>query len=103
MNENTGYQHLERRPCSHYKQLFVKGKKIRADVLYGYTVGEDSRTPQEVARDYHLPLEVVQEAIDYCLHNPDILQQDRDRELASAREYELKYPPIVPPDYVPEP
>jgi uncharacterized protein (DUF433 family) len=102
MNTSNGYQHLERRPGSKYKQLFVKGKKIRADVLYGHTLGEDARTAEELARDYHLPLEVIQEAIMYCIQNPEELQKDRDMEEASTREFESKYPPIVPPDYVSE-
>src|SRR5207253_5591628 len=102
MNENNGYQHLERRPGSNYKQLFVKGRKIRALILYSQTVGEDARTPEEVAEDYHLPLEVVREAIDYCVHNPDVLREDYDRETANLKEFWEKYPPVVPPDYVPE-
>ena len=102
MNENNGYQHLERRPGSNYKQLFVKGIRIRAEVLYRETLGEDARTPEEVAKDFHLPLEVVQEAIDYCIKNPLVLRQDLERETESAREYEAKFRPLVPPDYVPD-
>jgi uncharacterized protein (DUF433 family) len=102
MNENNGYQHLERRPGSNYKQLFVKGRKIRALILYSQTIGEDARTPEEVAEDYDLPLEVVREAIDYCIRNPGVLREDYDRETANLKKYWEKHPPVVPPGYVPE-
>jgi uncharacterized protein (DUF433 family) len=102
MTNSNNYQFLERRPDSNYKQLFVKGRKIRAEVIYRQTVGEEPRTPEEVARDYNLPLEAVREAIDYCLHNEDVLQEDRDREMAMIRARGLDKPPLVPPDFKPE-
>lgn len=102
MNENNGYQHLERRPGSNYKQLFVKGRKIRAIVLYSLTRGEDAQSPAEVAKDYDLPLEVVNEAIDYCQRNPDVLREDNERETAKLKKLWEKHPPLVPPGYVPE-
>ena len=102
MTNPNGYQFLERRPDSNYKQLFTKGRKIRAEVLYRQTVGLEPRTPEEVAQAYNLPLEAVREAIDYCLHNEDVLQEDRDRELAMIRSLGLDKPPLVPPDFKPE-
>lgn len=102
MNQTNHYQHLERRPDSNYKQLFVKGRRIRAQVLYRLTVGEDPRTPEEVARDYELPLEVVQEAIHYSQHNEGLLRQERDQELEMIRRRGLDKPPLVPADFRPE-
>jgi uncharacterized protein (DUF433 family) len=102
MSEANGYPHLERRPGSNYQQLFVQGRRIRAEVLYRQTVGVEPRTPEEVARDYDLPVEVVREAIDYCLRNEDELRQDRERELANIRADELLHPPLVPPGSAPE-
>jgi hypothetical protein len=46
MTITNGYQHLECRSGSNYKQLFVKGRRIRAEILYRQTIGNDSRTPQ---------------------------------------------------------
>jgi uncharacterized protein (DUF433 family) len=102
MNDTHTYEHLEARPGSNYRQLFVKGKRIRAEVLYRQTIGLEPRTPEEVARDYDLPLDVVREAVDYCLHNPDTLQQDRDREWTSILAYQRDHPPLLPPDYRPD-
>jgi uncharacterized protein (DUF433 family) len=97
MTSANGYQHLEHRPGSNYKQLFIKGRRIRAEVLYHQTVGGDARTPQQVAHDYDLPVEAVKEAIDYCIRFPEVLQRDRDRELVKIQEYERLHPPLLPP------
>ena len=85
--------------CSNYRQLFIKGRKIRACIIYGLTVGEDSRTPEEVARDYEIPLEAVQEAIHYTLHHDDVVRADSEREKQSLRELWQRQPPIVPHDF----
>jgi uncharacterized protein (DUF433 family) len=103
MSDPNSYKCLEPRPCSNYRQLFIKGRRIRAEVLYRETVGEDPRTPEEVARDFDVPLEAVQEAIHYCVHNEEFLRQEREREEAEWREFEKKYPPLRPPDAQPEP
>jgi uncharacterized protein (DUF433 family) len=102
MTNSKSYQFLERRPDSNYKQLFVKGRKIRAEVLYRQTVGLEPRTPEEVANGYNLPLEAVLEAIHYCINNEPLLRQERDQELAWIRARGLDKPPLVPPDYKPE-
>src|SRR5258707_15844684 len=102
MSEN-GYQYLERRPGSNYKQLFVKARRIRAETLYRETVGLEPRTPEQVAYDLDVPLEAVLESIHYCVHNEPFLRAERDRELESIRADGLDKPPLVPPDYIPEP
>jgi len=84
------YQFIGPRLGSNYRQWFVKDRKIRAEVLYGQLLGPDARTPEELASDYNLPPEAVWEAIDYCLHNEDVLQQDFDEEKAAeGRRIEL--------------
>ena len=102
MSEEKVYRYLEPRPCSSYRQLFTKGRKIRAEVLYRQTVGEDPRTPEQVAEDYELPLEMVLEAIDYCIRNEDLLRKERDQDLRAERALGLDKAPLVPPDYRPE-
>ena len=83
MSTQRTYKHLEPRPCSLYRQLFVKGTRIRAEILYGLTVpAEDGEvyTPEEVAADYGLPLDVVLEAIEYCRSDPPEIAADHARE-----------------------
>jgi len=101
MNGPTEYPHLEPRPCSNYRQLFIKGRKIRAEVIYRQTVGLEPRTPEQVAEDYDLPLEAVLDAIHYCQHNEPVLRADRDRELAEILADEAIHPSPKPPDAPP--
>src|SRR5437773_7314123 len=79
----TIYAHLAANPKSAYKQLFIKGTRIRAEVIYGMTVdGSEPMTPDEVAADTGLPLEAVKEAIAYCKSNPSEIAQDHAAEEA---------------------
>ncbi len=79
----TPWKYLEPRPKSFYRQLFIKGTRIRARILYGQYMNEESpMTPEEIAADRGLPLEAVKEAIAYCQTNPPEIEQDFRREEA---------------------
>ena len=81
------WKHLERRPGSSYHQLCIKGKRIWAWTLYCELVNQkEPRTPQELAEDWRIPLEAVQEAIAYCQTNAPELREDyrKDEVLAEA-------------------
>lgn len=99
MATHVPYQHLETRPRSHYRQLWVKGRHIRAEVLYRLTVGLEPHTPEEVAQDYDLPIEAVKEAIDYAVRNQKLLDTERAREKARLEQLGLDKPPFVPADH----
>lgn len=100
MSEKHEYQYLLADYWSPYKGLFIKDpRKFRAEWIYRETVGEDARTPEEVAADFDLPLEAVLEAIHYCTHNEEFLCQEWEKEEVEWREYEKRHPPVVPPDY----
>jgi uncharacterized protein (DUF433 family) len=79
------YQHLEPRPGSNYRQFFLKGRRIRAAVVYEAIHGPDPHTPEEFARDYDVPLDAVREALDYVVHNLPLIEAERDREAADVR------------------
>ncbi len=79
MARQVEYHFLKPKPGSNYRQLFVNGR-IRAEVLYRETIGAEPLTPEQVAREYGLPVEAVEEAIDYCEHNPELLAEERRRE-----------------------
>jgi uncharacterized protein (DUF433 family) len=79
------YQHLEPRPGSNYRQLWLKGRRIRAAVVYEAIHGPDPRTPEEFALDYGVPLEAVLEALDYAERNRSLIEEERDREAARIR------------------
>src|SRR5438552_2927069 len=82
--ESTGdYKHLKPKRGSRYQQLFFG--RIRAEVLYRETVGPEPLAPEEVAREYDVPLEAVLEAIDYCTKNKELLDAERAREDAAIK------------------
>jgi hypothetical protein len=92
------YKHLRDDPWSRSKLLFlVDQRKLRADFIYGQCVGEDARTPAQLAADLELPLEAVQEAIDYCTRNMDLVLEERAKENAEWEAYEKTHPTLRPP------
>lgn len=101
MSVQVEYRFLEARPRSNYRQLWVKGRHMRAEVLYRATVGPEPESPEQVAREYNLPVDAVLEAIDYCTRQKDLLNAERARESASIRARGLDRYPHAPPDYKP--
>src|SRR3954451_5467463 len=89
---STDYQFLAPNPKSAYKQLFVKGTRIRARVLYGWYACAEPMTPQEIAHEFNLPVEAIQEAIAYCESNPPELLEDYAREEALAEAAGMNEP-----------
>lgn len=83
MDANGEYKHLKSKRGSRYRQLFYG--RIRAEVLYRETVGPESLTAEEVAREYQVPVEAVLEAIDYCVKNKALLDEERSREDARIK------------------
>jgi hypothetical protein len=79
MDQRVEYKYLQPKPGSNYQQLFVNGR-IRAEILYRETVGPEPLSPEEVAREYGLPVEAVAEAIDYCRRHSELLDAERARE-----------------------
>src|SRR5262245_64603378 len=88
----TIYQFLEPRVESNYRQLFVRGRSLRAEILYRATIGAEPRVPEEVAADFGVPLAAVYEAVHYCLHHEDLLRQEREVVLADVRARGLDKP-----------
>jgi uncharacterized protein (DUF433 family) len=78
---STTWRYLAPNLNSCYKQLFVKGTRIRARVLYGmFMSAEEPMTPEEIATEFNLPVEAVQEAIAYCQSKPPEITEDFERE-----------------------
>ena len=84
MAEQAGYKYLKPKAGSNYRQLFVNGR-IRAEIIYRETIGLEPLAPDDVAKEYGLPVHAVLEAIDYCLHNQELLDGDRAREVARMK------------------
>ncbi len=83
MSTTVTYQHLEPRPDSAYRQLFVKGRRIRAELIYRAHINpEQPMSADELAADFGVPLAVVQEAIEYCRSDPPEIAADLAHEEA---------------------
>jgi uncharacterized protein (DUF433 family) len=81
--EPTRWKYLAPKPGSHYRQLFIKGTRIAARVVYSYyTAGEDwpGQSAEEIAAGFHLPVEAVREAIAYCASDPPEIREDSKKE-----------------------
>jgi uncharacterized protein (DUF433 family) len=108
---STPWKYLAPKPGSHYRQLFVKGTRVAARVLYGYfTPGEDwpGQSAEEIASGFNLPVEAVREAIAYCESDPPEIRDDLRREEAlmeatGMNDPDYKYHPsprpLSPNDY----
>ena len=93
MSTSVTYQFLEPRPRSTYRQLFIKGTRIRAELIYrAHINAEEPMTPEEVAADYALPLPAVVEAIEYCQSNPLEIVSDIARKEAIMAASGQLYP-----------
>ena len=88
----THYQHLELRPGSNYRQLFLKGRRIRAAVVFEAVFGPDSYSPEEFAREYGVPLEAVLEALEYVANNLPLIESERASETADVQARGLDLP-----------
>jgi uncharacterized protein (DUF433 family) len=88
------WHHLEPRPGSGYRQLFVKGRRIKATDLHDWYVGEGEpkMTAADLAADFGLPIEAVEEAIAYCESNPPEVEEDYQREQATAEAMGMNDP-----------
>ena len=94
------YKYLQPKTNSNYRQLFVG--RIRAEILYRETVGPEPLTPEEVADQYNVPVEAVYEAIDYCIKNQQLLDEERAREEARIRASGQDRWPYAPRNYSPD-
>ena|SRR5579859_4563152 len=95
MSIRAEYKYLKPKPGSNYRQLFVNGR-IRAEILFRETTGVEPLTPEQVAGEYGLPVEAIEEAIDYCRQNQALLAEERAREdarIKAARRDQWPYAP----------
>ena len=103
MPTQTTWKYLERDPKSSYRQLSIKGRRIKARTLYGqYMSAEEPMTVEEIAKDRDLPIEAVKEAIAYCESDPPELRQDYTydemiMEAAGMNDPNYKYNPRPKP------
>ncbi len=83
----TNWQFLEEHPDSGKKQLFVKGRKLPAAVVW-------TNTLTIAADNWDLEVEAVEEIIAYCNENRALLEQEaqEEKEKLEARGIRIEPP-----------
>jgi len=81
MPETAEKKYVYLKPQSGYKQLFAMGY-IPTWRLHDWHQEPDGMSVEELAANFHIPVEAVREAIAYCASNPPEMQEDKRREEA---------------------
>ena len=75
----TQWQYLEKRPHPWRQQLCFKGRRLKAFDVWSDMIVNDM-TPQEAALNWELPLDAIEEAIEYCQTHQDLLRREAEEE-----------------------
>jgi uncharacterized protein (DUF433 family) len=87
MSATTTYQWLEPKPYKKFtRQLGIKGRNMTVWNLVADVV-VSGLPPEEIAKDYRLPEEAVQEALDYYYANQEWIDAEVE---AMARKFGLR-------------
>jgi uncharacterized protein (DUF433 family) len=90
----TEWQYLEKREGSWRKQLYIKGRRLRASIVYSDMIVNEM-TLEEAADNWDLPIEAIQEAIQYCETHQDLLQEESEVERRYLEERGISLEPKI--------
>lgn len=90
----TEWKYLEKRPHPWRKQLYLKGRRLKAFDLWANMIANDM-TPEEVADNWDVPLEAVRESIQYCETYQDLLKQEAETERRHLEERGIPLEPKI--------
>jgi hypothetical protein len=79
MTQNTTWQWLVGRNHPWMKQMFLKGKKLRASTVY-YDMIANGLSIAEAADNFSIPESAVNEAVKWCELNTDLLEAEANEE-----------------------
>ncbi len=91
-SSQTEWQHLEQRPHSWRKQLYLKGRRLRASIVWTDMIVNEM-TQEEAADNWDLPLEAIKESLEYCQTHQELLKQEA---LIERRHLEERGIPLEP-------
>jgi len=78
---SSGWRFLAERPQSAYRQLFVKGRRLRASTVWSDMI-VNKQTATEAADDWDLPMDAIDEIIRYCEANRELIATEARNERA---------------------
>ena len=87
------WRYLEARPHSWMRQLFVKGRRLRASTVLNDMVA-NGMSREEIADNFNLPLDAIDEIIRYCESDRDLIDKEADEE---KRRLIARGIPVEPP------
>lgn len=90
----NSWQYLEQRPHPWRKQLYIKGKKIKASVIYS-DMAANNQTPAEAAENWNLPLTAIREVIKYCETHRELLKQEAEEGRRLLKTERVKLEPEI--------
>ena len=93
-SSKTQWQYLEQRPHPWRKQLYLRGKRIKASVIYSSMV-VNNETLEAAADNWDLPLAAIQEVVEYCQTHQELLKQEAREERRRLQEKGLTLGPKV--------
>ena len=91
----TQWQYLEQRPHSWRRQLYIKGKRIKASVIYSDMIVNEM-SPTEAADNWELPLAAIEEVIEYCSTHESLLKQEAQEGRRRLQEKGVLLEPQTP-------
>lgn len=77
--DEPAYQYLESRPDKNSRELFLRGRGIRASTIW-HDRFVSQCAPASIASDRELPLAAVYEVLDYCQRHWEIICAEKDQE-----------------------
>lgn len=77
--DEPAYQYLESRPDKHARELFLRGRGIRASTIW-HDRFVSQCAPERIAADRDLPLAAVYEALDYCQRHWETICAEKQQE-----------------------
>lgn len=86
------WQFLVYRPHPWRRQLSIKGRDLLAATVWRDMVA-NAMTPDQAAENWDLPLAAIQEVLQYCEANPDLLRLEAEEERYRLREKGVSFEP----------
>ena len=90
----TQWQYLEKRSHPWRQQLYIKGRRVKANVIYSDMIVNEE-TPEEAAENWDLPLAAISEVIEYCQSHQELLKQEAAEERRIVLEGVTLEPPVT--------
>lgn len=91
---NDRWNWLVERPHAWRRQLWIKGRRMRAAQLVGHMNG-NGWSAEETARQFEVPLEAVLEAQRYCDDNAELIDAETLEEQRITQRMATAHPPEV--------